>query len=121
MPKLMPIECPHGTHVGYCPQCRIESLEAERDALAAHVERVRIVWDDLTAHATYESLLEIMERVFADAPTTSLARLKAEWLKGIQQQSRRVRNYSSPDQVFEAIPLNAIDCELRRQAEEPSA
>jgi len=92
--------------------------QEQNDALAAHVERLRTVWDDLTAHATHESLLEIMERVFADAPATSLTRFKAGWQAGLMEQARRVRNYSNPHDVFEAIPVAVLEGELRRQAEE---
>ena len=90
---------------------RCHRAEAERDALAASLRDIR------TAAAIFTpSFSREIERRTAD-PAALLARLKAEWRKGIKQQSRRVRNYSAPDQVFEAIPLNAIDCELRHQAE----
>src|SRR5690554_4330639 len=94
----------------------IKQLREERDALAAHVER----WKQWLGQDVEDDAGDWMDEGWSianEAPATSLARLKAGWLKDIKQQSRRVRNYSAPDQVFVAIPLIAIDCELRRQAE----
>lgn len=50
-----------------------QQLGARQVALEAYMERLKLVWDDLSSHATYQTLLEIMPRVFADSPETILA------------------------------------------------
>lgn len=102
---------------------QLDVAQQERAALAAHLDRIKSILGE--GVDVVERSGELAWSVCPDEvsewensePAVSLARLKAEWLKGIKQQSRRVRNYSAPDQVFVAIPLNAIDCELRQQAE----
>lgn len=49
---------------------------------------------------------------------SELARLKAQWQADLMEQARRVLNYSNRHDVFEAIPVAALEGELRRQAEE---
>ncbi|WP_299231632.1 hypothetical protein [uncultured Halomonas sp.] len=111
----------------------IERIVAERDALAAHVVRLmgalELARDRISMLAeiatdmgadVYAALVmwpEEMEQTLAETPATSLARLKAQWQAEALEQARRVRNYSNRHDVFEAIPVAALEGELRRQAE----
>ena len=60
---------------------RLAQVAAERDALAAHVERLTSVADKLSTVAPeyLDHLAADAHLVLRDAPTTSLARLKAQW------------------------------------------
>src|SRR5690606_26938324 len=40
-------------------------------------------------------------------------------VQALLQQARRVRNYSDPDQVFEAVPVSAFDVETAPQPDKP--
>ncbi|WP_299310693.1 hypothetical protein [uncultured Halomonas sp.] len=57
---------------------RAVGAEAERDALTAHVERLRESIMPGSHDSVGERLLAV-GRALAQSPTTSLARLKAEW------------------------------------------
>ena len=61
----------------------LERVEAERDTLAAHVERLTSVADKLSTVAPeyLDHLAADAHLVLRDAPTTSLARLKAQCWK----------------------------------------
>lgn len=98
--------------VGYnpCPGCEVEMLRAERDALAAHVERLE---DIIEYSPAAESAQE-------DTPENSLARLKAQWMaEGAQRAADSIRydyeGHIHQDRIADYVDDVAL--ELRQQAE----
>lgn len=106
---------------------RIEALEAERDTLAAHVDRIVRAWifddtgihDKRIEHVRVPYLRwEAVNQAIMAAPNTSLARIKARWqadaMGGWLEQVRHMEGLNTHD-CLESAELYAE--ELRRQAE----
>lgn len=88
------------------------ALKDERDALAAYVEDVRAAC--ISGGQWAERVIAI-GRVLNQSPTTSLARLKAEWqAEALEKAAYRI----GWEHLVE--PLRAQAAELRLQAEEGS-
>jgi len=113
------------------------TLEKERDALAAHLARLRglgqLVRNAATdmANIGTEELFDRAEKwdaALEDSPTTSFARLKAEWCEQHAKRfmeladNARINGYAAhADGVDEmAQELKDEAAELRRQAQEVS-
>jgi len=72
------------------------------------LNRLRICFEVLTIrsghkHHSQEKQLTTFQNGYA----AGYADKAREW----PYQARRVRNYSNPDDVFEAVPLSIMDCE----------
>ena len=107
-----------------------DKLKAERDALAAHVERLRDALKHLR-HNAYHSgaemglALEVADDALSEPQLTSLARLKAQWCEQHAKRfmeladNARTNGYAAhADGVDEmAQELKDEAAELRRQAE----
>ncbi|MDT8895441.1 hypothetical protein RSO41_12320 [Halomonas sp. I1] len=99
----------------------LTTMGEERDALAAHVERLTSalvkIDTDLEGRNFLEdsSLRDTCREALADTPTNSLARLKARWQVEVLQhmlgRARRNGDRAVVDAVEESIAI-----ELRRQA-----
>lgn len=92
--------------VGYnpCPGCEVERLRAERDALAAHVDRL----EDIIERSTLADS-PAAESALEDTPATSLARLIAEHVDAaIGHAESLIEAGATPEEAFAAV---------RRQAE----
>lgn len=89
--------------------------EKERDALAAHVERIRETCLDSGKHVGRRQVFELQEFVY-DAPQTSLAqrdaRMKAEALEGVVERPIWTTVYAAKSSIKEIAGL------YRQQAEE---
>src|SRR5690554_4888097 len=99
----------------------LEAVRAERDTLAAHVERMRDVWQRLHLRSpVHVEVLKAYSHVMRDTPTASLARLKAEWqadaLEGCAKGVAACKPGATPRGISIAIKMEAA--ELRRQAED---
>jgi septal ring factor EnvC (AmiA/AmiB activator) len=94
----------------------IAGLQAERDALAAHVERL----DDLSGRVLHECpnwpdspqsvFLEMLAELRSEAPTTSLARLKA------QAKAEAFENLANYNGSWTQADMRAIAGDYHRQA-----
>lgn len=76
------------TYEALSKDCR--EYRDESEALAAHVERLFLKWDEMTEKGvTHAKLTDSMDSIFGDAPTASLskrdARMKAEALESVAQ------------------------------------
>lgn len=98
-------------------------LQEECDALAAHVERLHEIIEPFLFLAEDEDIAEARS-VMADSPTTSLARLKAQWqAEALEAVAGRIRSDARNAMHGHALHqaasvLDEEAAELRRQAEE---
>src|SRR5690554_791851 len=93
----------------------LEAVRAERDTLAAHVERMRDVWQRLHLRSpVHVEVLKAYSHVMRDTPTTSLARLRAEWQA--EALERLKTRYCKEKGSLFALVDDEIE-QLRRQAE----
>lgn len=86
----------------------IRKLEQERDAMAAHVERL----EDIIERSTLADS-PAAESALEDTPETSLARLKAQW-QAEELERLYIETQTEPEWVNGILPRIR---ELRRQAE----
>lgn len=92
---------------------RCRRAEAERDALAAHADRLH---EAVIYGRDYEAMIERAREIAIDeSPTTSLARLKAGELESLLSEGR----HSYDAETIRAFIRNRLN-RLRRQAEEAS-
>lgn len=94
---------------------QLQELREERDALAAHVERL----EDIIERSTLADS-PAAESALEDTPETSLARIKALWMaEGAQRAADSIRydydGHIHQDRIAEHVDDVAL--ELRRQAE----
>lgn len=99
---------------------RLSRVKAENreHTLAAHVERIRQAWRNTEGMPGWEEC-KIIDFVISDTPTTSLARLKAEWQAEAHEATLREfdahRSVGDLDGFRQALNYEARG--LRRQAE----
>lgn len=103
-----------------------KKIQAERDALAAHVERLRGLWVEFNDwdHGDLDGVARRIYEAMDEAPTTSLARLKALWqAEAIEEEVALMRLLSQPTDAGVAAVQHvaAVLCDRaatrRRQAE----
>ena len=105
--------------VEYVRADEVERIKSERDALAAHIERLRE-----SAHKICDEfddtcgLTQELRFTLAETPSTSLARLKAQWqAEALSEAASRIRcNQIRPYTSIENM-VNGLADELRWQAE----
>ena len=106
--------------IEYLAEIEIRRLKAERDALAAHVERLR---DDLQEYHDQYGDDPIarkydMGAVLQETPSTSLARLKAQWqAEALEEMTSDMWPVGLIGKGCEREALLIRAGELRRQAE----
>lgn len=102
---------------------RIEELEQERDALAAHVERLsKAAFDAIHYLPGGKNKAELMD-AYDDTPETNLSRLKAQWqAEALESCENNAETSFMPylgreEQVVLMDDILKVAAELRRQAE----
>lgn len=114
-------------------QASMVDAEAERDALAAHVGRLHRLLDELpdvmpvTPHLPMARVkgdyLERVDVAVSDAPSYSLARLKAQWqADALENHAKAISRDNDSDDMISVEDVHdmllADASKLRRQAEE---